>query len=324
MQQVRADTLRVSVVVPAYNAEVFIRETLDSILAQTRPVDEVVVVDDGSTDDTIEIVNSFASAGVRIVQQQRQGPSAARNRGIAETSGELVAFLDADDLWMPDKIEKQIAYLVAHPECGMVTCDMVWWNIVRGSRRIVKRGVRPGGDQRREIAVSNFVGNPSQVLAWRRLLEQVGGFGAQQRWCEDWELWTRMIHQQPLGVVHEPLITYRWHSGGNTHDKRWEQSSIFFDVARRAISRVQPAWWRPLLLLRAWGAVQMQRAEYAIDHEMPRYQQIRYALLAFVCAPFDKTSTKLRHVVQAFFGKQLFHRVRRRFKQRPTVSARLR
>ena len=78
-------------------------------------------------------------------------------------------------------------------------------------------------------------------------------------------------------------------------------SAIFFDVARRAISRVQPAWWRPVLLLRAWSAVQMQRAEYAIDHEMPQHQQIRYALLAFLCAPFDKPSTKLRHVGQALF-----------------------
>jgi glycosyltransferase involved in cell wall biosynthesis len=306
MTNLTSSALRISVVVPVFNGASFIREALDSILAQTRQVDEIVVVDDGSTDETITIVSSYAAAGVTLLKQQRQGPSAARNRGVAETTGDLIAFLDADDIWMPTKIEKQLAFLLANPTTGMVSCDMIWWDTNTDKRRIVQRGVRPHVNQRREITIRNFVGNPSQVMIWREAYEAVGGFGPRQRWCEDLELWTRLVHYKPMGVVNEPLIIYRWHSGGNTHDNRWEQSTIYFDVARRAIKRIQPVWWQPLLIVRAWSAVQTQRADYAIRHSYPRYRQMMHASLAFLCSPFENTQTKLGYVIQAFFGEQSY------------------
>ena len=112
---------RVSCIVPVYNGEAYVGETLASILAQTQPPLEVIVVDDGSTDGTPERTRSFGTA-VRCVRQENAGPAAARNRGVAEARGDLLAFLDADDLWHPEKLSRQAAALTADPELAYTTC----------------------------------------------------------------------------------------------------------------------------------------------------------------------------------------------------------
>src|SRR5258708_140756 len=107
---------RVSAIVTAYNGGPVIWKANESHLPPTRPVDEVVVIDDGSTDDTAAIVERYAKRGVRLVRQQNRGLPAARNRGIQETTGELIAFLDCDDIWLPEKTDFQIRYLADHPK----------------------------------------------------------------------------------------------------------------------------------------------------------------------------------------------------------------
>ncbi len=109
----------VSVVIPCYNAAPFIGETIQSVLRQTRAVDEVIVVDDGSTDDSARVAESFGRP-VRVIRQANRGECGARNRGIGEAKGDIIAFLDADDLWHPEKIARQLAYLDQHPEVGAV------------------------------------------------------------------------------------------------------------------------------------------------------------------------------------------------------------
>lgn len=113
----------VSVVIPCYNGEAYLAETLRSALGQTHPVMEIIVVDDGSTDGSADLASSFGDS-VRVVRQQNGGEGSARNRGVLEARGELIAFLDADDLWHPRKIERQTAYLDEHPDIGAVTTDV--------------------------------------------------------------------------------------------------------------------------------------------------------------------------------------------------------
>ena len=112
---------RVSVVITTYNYERFVAAAIESVLRQTVRPDEIVVVDDGSTDATAAVVARYAARGVRYIRQANAGPGAARNRGIRETRGDLIAFLDADDRWLPDKLARQLAHLRRYPAAGLVT-----------------------------------------------------------------------------------------------------------------------------------------------------------------------------------------------------------
>lgn len=125
----------VSVVIPCYNAEHFIGETIQSVLRQTRPVNEVIVVDDGSTDDSARTAESFGHP-VRVVRQSNKGECGARNRGIKEAKGNMIAFVDADDLWHPEKIQLQLAYLDKHPEVGAVITSVALFADHIQNRRI--------------------------------------------------------------------------------------------------------------------------------------------------------------------------------------------
>ena len=109
----------VTVVVPAYNSSAFLRQAVDSALGQTYPFVEVIVVDDGSTDGTTEVVAGYGSKIV-FIHQRNAGVAAARNTALRVARGELVAYLDADDVWDPDKVRRQVEFLAAHPECGLV------------------------------------------------------------------------------------------------------------------------------------------------------------------------------------------------------------
>src|SRR5258708_4350216 len=115
--------LRASVVIPAYNHARFLRETIESVLVQTLPPDEVIVVDDGSTDETPAILASYSSR-LTVVRQDNRGFSAARNTGAARASGDVIAFLDSDALWLPTKLERQIVRLTADPDLGLVHCGV--------------------------------------------------------------------------------------------------------------------------------------------------------------------------------------------------------
>ena len=110
---------RVSVMIPAHNAAAFIREAVDSVLSQTHRADEIIVVDDGSTDDTVAMLSAYGAA-IRVMRQPQRGVSAARNAGIQAASGELIAFLDADDVWLPDKLTRQMAVFASDPETDAV------------------------------------------------------------------------------------------------------------------------------------------------------------------------------------------------------------
>jgi glycosyltransferase involved in cell wall biosynthesis len=295
--------LRVSAIIPAFNAAHFVADAIESALAQTRRPDEIVVVDDGSTDDTAQVVAHYASQGVRYIYQPNRGPGSARNRGIWETSGELIAFLDADDLWLPNKTEVQAAYLATHPAVALVSCDRWMWKIEKGRRSIERFGPPRGVSARREVMVRNIVGNPSQVMVRREAAVSAGGFDTTMRWAEEWDLWTRIAARADIGFIHQPLCVYRWHSGGLAHENMWRRLAGQQAIAFRAISAFQPFWLRPLLLLRAWSMVEMVRATYAVDFNMPRTVQIRHALQVLLC-PFGETREKMRVAIRALLGRE--------------------
>jgi glycosyltransferase involved in cell wall biosynthesis len=201
----------VSVVIPTYNYGQFIAEAIDSVLQQTCPVDEIIIVDDGSTDETRAVVEAFGDR-VRYIKQENAGVCAARNRGVAETSGEVIAFLDADDIWEANKVEKQLAAFVEDPEVALVHCGMREFDSRTGETlRLFLEGGE--GWVAKEMAKweKHIIGPSSTLMVKREVFDVVGNFDTQLKNGEDWEFCFRVAYKYKIGVVLAPLLNYRNH-----------------------------------------------------------------------------------------------------------------
>ncbi len=317
MQERPANETRVSAVITAYNSEAYIAEAIHSVLKQSRAVDEIVVVDDGSTDHTRQVVAEFADQGIKFIQQENKGAGGARNRGIRETSGEFIAFLDADDVWLEDKTLLQLDYLARHPKAGLVSGFAHWWNVAKDKVHISGSATRNMNVLRREILVHNVLGNPSMVMVRRSALADVGTFDEKIRWGQDWELWMRLVEKYDAAVIPQPVTIYRWHQNNLSHVRRWERLLSYWHVSLNGIRKSRPAWRRPWLLARSWSDFTHRRAIYAIQYAFPRWQHIWYALAAFIAYPFESTREKLGAVVRAFFGDRMYRAGKRALGLRP-------
>lgn len=201
--------MRVSVVIPLYNARDVIRHTIASVLAQTWKDYEIVVVDDGSTDGSGEVVRGIGGH-IRYVRQENAGVARARNRGIAESTGAAIALLDHDDLWHPMKLEKQVQVLERQPEVGMVITDVAHIDREGRPMGIIGSGYNPAETFAR-LFVSGYVPTPSAALIRRSVLEEVGGFDESfnSAGLDDHELWTRVAAYCKIANIPEPLTYHR-------------------------------------------------------------------------------------------------------------------
>jgi glycosyltransferase involved in cell wall biosynthesis len=210
---VRADDL-ISVIVPARNVERFVGRALASVLGQSHRDLEVIVVDDGSVDRTAAVVEAVAErdARVRLIRTENIGVSAARNLAIANSRGELIASLDADDIWRDDKLARQLAVMRAGgPDVGIVYC---WSAGIDEHDRIILptwNNSSAAGNVLRDIVVSGIAGNGSTPLMRRKYVEAVGGYDAQLTLCEDWKFYTALAGVCEFAVVAEYLTGYRLH-----------------------------------------------------------------------------------------------------------------
>jgi glycosyltransferase involved in cell wall biosynthesis len=199
----------VSVVIPTYNYGRFIAGAVESVLAQTYQDREIIVIDDGSTDDTQARVEPYTDR-IRYIRQQNQGCSAARNTGIQAAKGDWLAFLDADDLWHPRKLEIQMAYLARHPDIALLAAD----NLMDLSEGWPAIGVNldpPAVAVRLEDIVirSRFV--PSSVVARKDCFHKLGLFDAALRSAEDRDMWIRFACHYAIAQLQAPLSWYRVH-----------------------------------------------------------------------------------------------------------------
>ena len=206
----------VSVIIAAYNAAGFIADTCRSVIRQTYTALDIIVVDDGSTDRTSEVVEGLALSDprIRLIRQPNLGVAAARNRGIAAASGEFIAPLDADDLWDPTKIARQVDRLrQAGPGTGLVYC---WWAWIDVHGAVLDRSPSWSveGQVLERLVEVNFTGSASVPLYRRAFLEAVGGYDAGLRdkgaqGCEDWDLALRIAERGDVAVVPAVLVGYR-------------------------------------------------------------------------------------------------------------------
>jgi glycosyltransferase involved in cell wall biosynthesis len=193
----------VSVVIPTHNRRQLISRAIDSVRAQTRQADALIVVDDGSTDDTARFV-AETYPDVRVLRQENRGVSAARNAGIRAAEGELIALLDSDDEWLEGKLERQLQAMEASPGALLCHTNEIW---IRNGRRVnpMKKHQKFGG-RIFEKALPLCVISPSSVLVDRRLFDEVGLFDESLPACEDYDLWLRVCARFPVLFVDEPLI----------------------------------------------------------------------------------------------------------------------
>jgi glycosyltransferase involved in cell wall biosynthesis len=202
----------VSVVIPTYNYGRFIDGAIRSVLEQTRPPDEIVVVDDGSTDDTARVVEGFGDA-VKYVRQNNAGVCAARNRGVAESHGDLIAFLDADDLWEPACLEMLLAKFTGDERIGLVHCGMREFDDASGQTiRIVLEG---GEDRLAENLLlweGPVIAGPCSVIVTRTAFDDVDGFDTQMKVGEDWDFYYRIARKFQVRFVPQLLVHYRSHA----------------------------------------------------------------------------------------------------------------
>lgn len=210
----------ISVVIPAHDADRYISDAVSSVLDQTYQDFEVMIVDDGSTDRTPELISAFAAnSRVRHIRQQNLGPSAARNTGIRASRGSFIAFLDADDFWQPDKLEAQLTIFESHPHVGVVYSDFA---VLDDSGQHVQRTWRrpvPRGSLTADLMFGNVIaGSSSSVILRKECIESVGGFDQNLWVCEDQDLWRRLsmvCEFYFLEAVHVLVREHRLHLQGD-------------------------------------------------------------------------------------------------------------
>ncbi|WAL62604.1 glycosyltransferase family 2 protein [Thermocoleostomius sinensis] len=198
---------KVSVIVPTYNSIAYLPETIESILQQTFTDFEVLIVDDGSTDQTVAWAKQIVDPRVRVIMQPNQGVSVARNTGILQAQGEYVAFLDADDTWNHSKLEQQVYYLDTHPKIGWVHS---WVSLIDAQSQPIGKPLISSAEGQiwEELLIRNAIACCS-VMVRRSCFSVAGLFDPNIRSAEDWELWIRLAFHYPIGLIKEPLARYR-------------------------------------------------------------------------------------------------------------------
>ena len=242
---------KVSVVITCYNYGKYLIESIQSALDQTFSCFEIIVIDDGSTDNTRSLMSKYVSdSRVRYIYQENLGRPKAKNRGIAESKGEFVAFLDADDIWALDKIERQIE-LFTDPDIGVVYCRRNWIDpegrVITGNERRLRRG-----NILDFIFVDNFICFSSSIVR-KHLLTAVGGFDENLPMGIDYDLWTRLAARCQFDYVDERLVKYRT-GHANLSKNVSRRYACAQQIMNKALSNPEIveklSWWVPRL---AWA-----------------------------------------------------------------------
>lgn len=216
-----------SVILPAYNAEAFVAEAVESVRAQSYTDYELIAVDDGSTDRTGAILDELAAGfdAMRVFHQPNRGLAAARNAAIAQMRGELIALLDADDLWLPEKLARCVAFLDAHPDFSIVYTPMTPFDGRTGRDMPGHSKPCQAGWLTEKLFVSIFVHDPAVVFR-KRVFEVCGGFDESLPVSIGNEYWLRVSTQFAFGLIDEPLARRRWSEMSLTRSRRLQGRRI--------------------------------------------------------------------------------------------------
>jgi glycosyltransferase involved in cell wall biosynthesis len=226
----------ISVIIPTYNAIKTVLDTIASVQAQSYRDIEILVINDGSTDNLLGcLAPTVKDARVKIYSYPNGGLSVARNRGIARSTGEYIAFIDADDLWTPDKLERQLQALEANPSAGLAY-SWTYFMEEDGQRYHTDRPIWFEGDVLKDLILWNFLCHGSNPLIRRSVIDAVGEFDPTLPAAEDWDYWLRIAAQWEFALVPQPQIYYR-QSGGAMSAKVEVMEMAQLEVLDRAVKR---------------------------------------------------------------------------------------
>lgn len=275
-------TPSVSVVIPVYNRGALAGPTVDSALEQDLPPDEVeiILVDDGSTDDTFSVLQRLYGQNprVRLFSTPNGGVARARNFGLEKAQGEFIAFLDHDDLWLPEKLRLQREVLRAHPEAGVAYC--LWRNVDEQGRDIGRSSILsheewkhlPTGDIFLRLMHHNFIISMTIPMMRTALVREVGGFDPEIVPCDDWDLWIRMARRAHFEAVREILAIYQHHGG----QQSLSEEKMLQATRRVLVKNIKPNWTvvlrNPKIL---WVAATLR---YFYKSRVPFYERARAAI----------------------------------------------
>ncbi|KOP28150.1 glycosyl transferase family A [Hapalosiphon sp. MRB220] len=217
---------KISVIIPAYNSEKTICQTIESVLKQTLNDFELIIINDGSTDSTLEVILKFQDSRIKVFSFENAGGNVSRNRGLERATGEFVSFLDADDLWTPNKLESQLHALQINPQAAVAYS---WTDYIDEQGKFILSGthITANGNVYEQLIVSNFLENGSNPLIHREALVQLGGFDEELPAAQDWDMWLRLAQNFDFIAVPCVQILYRISANSlSTNLARQEKASL--------------------------------------------------------------------------------------------------
>jgi len=222
----------ISVIIPVYNGARTIRETIESVLNQTFSDFELIIINDGSTDSTLEVVESIQDSRIKVFSYTNAGQPASRNRGIAKAVGEYISFIDADDLWTAEKLEYQLKALQNNPQAAVAYS---WTNYIDETGKILNLGshLTVEGDVFAPLFLSDFVGSGSNVLIRAQAFKEVGSFDESLSNAHDWDMWLKLAAKYHFVCVPKRQILYRI-SPGSMSSNVWGMEASCLRVIERA------------------------------------------------------------------------------------------
>lgn len=223
----------VSVIIPTYNRANMLGQAIDSVLAQKYHNFELIIIDDGSTDHTNQLIQKY-SGKLFCHFQARQGVSNARNHGIRLAKGEYICFLDSDDMWQPEKLSYQVEFMETHPEIPLCYTEEIW----------IRNGVRVNPHNKHskhsgwifEHCLPLCIISPSSAMLQRKLFEEVGNFDESLPACEDYDMWLRICKKYPVKLIPKPLIIKRGGHPDQLSHKYWGNDRFRVMVLQKLLS----------------------------------------------------------------------------------------